>query len=38
MKYAGTKQAGQFAGTDPGKNLIDAFASFGMDIKRLTGL
>ena len=38
VKYAGTKQAGQFAGTDASKNLIDAFASFGMDIKSFSGL
>ena len=38
VKYAGTKQAGQFAGVDASKNLIDAFASFGMDIKGFSGL
>ena len=38
VKYAGTKQAGQFAGVDASKNLIDAFASFGMDIKSFSGL
>ena len=36
VKYGGTKQAGQFAGRDPSKNLMDGFASFGIDVKRLS--
>ena len=38
VKYAGTKQAGQFAGVDPAKNLIDAFKSFDMDISKLRSI
>ena len=38
VKYAGTKQAGQFAGVDAAKNLADGFASVGMDITRMTKL
>ncbi len=29
VKYAGTKQAGQFAGVDAAKNLADGFALGG---------
>ena len=38
VKYAGTKQAGQFAGVDAAKNLADGFASVGMDITRMSKL
>jgi len=35
VKYGGVRQVGQFAGSDPIKNLIDGFDSFGMDVKSL---
>ena len=35
VKYGGVRQVGQFAGSDPIKNLIDGFGSFSMDVKSL---
>ena len=35
VKYGGVRQVGQFAGSDPIKNMIDGFSSFGMDVKSL---
>lgn len=38
VKYGGTKQAGQFSSPDQVKNLVNGFATFGMDIKSLSKL
>ncbi len=35
VKYGGTQQGGQFAGTLAHKNLIDGFNSFGIDVSRM---